>query len=201
MFDEYDEGTAIAKAAEDSSMIPTDQYFLTLSTDGTYISSDFYLRPAGKATRMIKGWDSTEEEVPIPCTNGPVFFRTSVEQNYDAAMTWIDTLDATGGGGINVIGYGSSGNPECGVVEGEQSHMGQFSIRYAGRDTSDSNSYYYFKAFDVDVPITADTELMFWIYPQQELGRYVSVDLVMTDGTTLRDSGAIDHNGIIAFPV
>ncbi|CAG2170089.1 unnamed protein product, partial [Oppiella nova] len=30
MFDEYDEGTAIAKAAENKSMIPTDQYFLTM---------------------------------------------------------------------------------------------------------------------------------------------------------------------------
>ncbi|MCI0363490.1 MAG: glycoside hydrolase family 71/99-like protein, partial [Phycisphaerales bacterium] len=39
MFDEYDEGTAIAKAAEDSSMIPTNQYFLTLDADGTHMSS------------------------------------------------------------------------------------------------------------------------------------------------------------------
>lgn len=30
MFDEYDEGTAIAKAAEDNSMIPKNQWFLTL---------------------------------------------------------------------------------------------------------------------------------------------------------------------------
>ncbi len=200
MFDEYDEGTAIAKGAEDYSMIPTDQYFLTLSADGTYISSDFYLRLAGKATHMIKGWELPEDEVPIPCANGPVFFRTSVEKNYDAAVTWIDTLDTTGGGEVNVIGYGGIGDPECGVVEGEQTHIGKFAIRYAGLDTSDSDSYYYFKVFDVDVPITADTKLMFWIYPQQELGRYVSVDLVMTDGTTLRDSGAIDHNGISMHP-
>src|SRR2546430_11767303 len=41
MFDEYDEGTAIAKAAENPSMIPADQYFLTLDADGTAVSSDF----------------------------------------------------------------------------------------------------------------------------------------------------------------
>src|SRR5690606_6128439 len=55
MFDEYDEGTAIAKAAEDSSMIPTDQYFLTLDADGVSCSSDFYLRLTGDGAKMIAG--------------------------------------------------------------------------------------------------------------------------------------------------
>ncbi|MDG0811509.1 carbohydrate-binding protein [Cohnella rhizosphaerae] len=55
MFDEYDEGTAIAKAAENSAMIPTNQYFLTLNADGVAVSSDFYLRLAGDINRMFKG--------------------------------------------------------------------------------------------------------------------------------------------------
>ncbi|GAB6930347.1 hypothetical protein JCM10914A_43300 [Paenibacillus sp. JCM 10914] len=55
MFDEYDEGTAIAKAAENSSMIPTNHYFLTLDADGVAVSSDFYLRLAGDINRLFKG--------------------------------------------------------------------------------------------------------------------------------------------------
>ena len=55
MFDEYDEGTAIAKAAEDASMKPTNQYFLTLDVDGVHCTSDFYLRLTGDAAKMIKG--------------------------------------------------------------------------------------------------------------------------------------------------
>ncbi|TVY01178.1 carbohydrate-binding protein [Cohnella terricola] len=55
MFDEYDEGTAIAKAAENSSMIPTNQYFLALDADGVAVSSDFYLRLTGDINRMFKG--------------------------------------------------------------------------------------------------------------------------------------------------
>ncbi|MFF2093011.1 carbohydrate-binding protein [Paenibacillus sp. NPDC058174] len=55
MFDEYDEGTAIAKAAENSSMIPANQYFLTLNADGVAVSSDFYLRLTGDINRMLKG--------------------------------------------------------------------------------------------------------------------------------------------------
>jgi hypothetical protein len=66
MFDEYDEATAIAPAATDSSMIPTNQYFLTLDADGTKVSSDFYLRLAGAATKMINGSSPISTTVPIP---------------------------------------------------------------------------------------------------------------------------------------
>ncbi|WP_228551379.1 carbohydrate-binding protein [Paenibacillus sp. B01] len=55
MFDEYDEGTAIAKAAENSTMIPSAPYFLTLNADGVSVSSDFYLRLTGDIGRMFKG--------------------------------------------------------------------------------------------------------------------------------------------------
>lgn len=63
MFDEYDEGTAIAKAAENSAMIPTNQYFLTLNADGVAVSSDFYLRLAGDINRMFKG------QIPVTATH------------------------------------------------------------------------------------------------------------------------------------
>ncbi|MGV9847521.1 glycoside hydrolase family 71/99-like protein [Streptomyces sp. NPDC003442] len=66
MFDEYDEATAIAPAAADKSMIPANQYFLTLDADGTSVSSDFYLRLAGAVTKMINGSTGIDPTVPIP---------------------------------------------------------------------------------------------------------------------------------------
>ncbi|PQB07692.1 hypothetical protein BST83_11385 [Polaribacter filamentus] len=66
MFDEYDEGTAIAKAAEDASMIPTDQYFLTLDADGVHCSSDFYLRLTGDGAKMMKGEIALTKNHPTP---------------------------------------------------------------------------------------------------------------------------------------
>ncbi|MFJ4790030.1 glycoside hydrolase family 71/99-like protein [Streptomyces sp. NPDC088794] len=68
MFDEYDEATAIAPAATDISQIPSDQYFLTLDADGTHVSSDFYLRLAGAATKMISGKTRIRSTIPIPYT-------------------------------------------------------------------------------------------------------------------------------------
>jgi hypothetical protein len=63
MFDEFDEGTAISKAAETKNDIPKDQYFLTLDADGVHCSSDFYLRLAGDANRMVQG------EIPLTLTH------------------------------------------------------------------------------------------------------------------------------------
>ncbi|WP_084187204.1 carbohydrate-binding protein [Andreprevotia chitinilytica] len=68
MFDEYDEGTAIAKAAENSSMVPTDQYFLTLDADGVAVSSDFYLRLTGDINRLFQG------QIPVTETH-PTSFK------------------------------------------------------------------------------------------------------------------------------
>ncbi|MGO4546054.1 carbohydrate-binding protein [Paenibacillus sp. 2TAB23] len=59
MFDEYDEATAIAKAAANSSMIPNNQYFLTLDADGVAVSSDFYLRLTGDIARLFSN------EIPL----------------------------------------------------------------------------------------------------------------------------------------
>lgn len=53
-FDGYHDGTAIAKAAENISMTPIDEHFLTLDYDGVSVSSDFYLRLCHEGYRMMK---------------------------------------------------------------------------------------------------------------------------------------------------
>ncbi|MCK7529576.1 MAG: hypothetical protein MZV63_00220 [Marinilabiliales bacterium] len=82
MFDEYDEGTAIMKASTDWSMIPTNQYFVTLSADGIWVSSDFYLRVAGAATAMVKSSDEPSQALSVPHSGGPDYYRNSFEKRY-----------------------------------------------------------------------------------------------------------------------
>jgi glycoprotein endo-alpha-1,2-mannosidase len=50
MFDEFDEGTAMAKAAPNADALPSEGVFLHLSADGIDLPSDFYLRLAGDNT-------------------------------------------------------------------------------------------------------------------------------------------------------
>lgn len=85
MFDEYDEGTAIAKAAENASMKPTNQYFLTLDADGVNVSSDFYLRLTRDGARLIKNEIPFTWAHPTPhiISNN---YSTFITQNVPATM-------------------------------------------------------------------------------------------------------------------
>jgi len=191
MFDEYDEGTNIMKMADSYLGIPTDQYFLTSSADGSYISSDFYLRLVGKATRVLKGDDPVTPHVTIPFSEGPIYFRTSHEPGYDALPDWTNTPDE--------IGVVNVDAPTCSHVK-ENPHVGSYSLRFEGVDNSSTESHAAMKVFDVDIPVFDDSKLMFMSYPTNELSRYASVELVLTDGTTLSSTNAEDTNGQPMLP-
>lgn len=196
MFDEYDEGTAILKAADSYFAKPTNQYFLTTSADGTYLSSDFYLRLIGKATRVFKGLDPLTTGVTIPYSVGPNWFRTSMEIGTDATILTPNIVESKS----NVVGLGSVGSPRCYVLSNEVSHSGSYAIKFTGYDNSESESYCSFTTFDVDIPVSSDMHLSFWTYPLNENGRYASLDLLMTDGSRVRNLDLKDVNGLSMQP-
>lgn len=79
-FDGYNDATAIAKAAEDSSMIPIDQYFLRLDVDGVRVSSDFYLRVTAEGNRLMNrqiGY-KTSHEIPFSSHSVSIHSRAGV---------------------------------------------------------------------------------------------------------------------------
>lgn len=67
MFDEVDEGTAIYKVAECRTQVPEQGFWLTLDADGHSLPSDWYLRLAGEAGRMLRRESDLKAE--------PDFFR------------------------------------------------------------------------------------------------------------------------------
>ena len=188
MMDEYDEGTAILPMADGYNMIPTNQYFVTTSADGTYLSSDFYLRLATKVTRQINQLDASSSTFSVPYSVGPLYFRTSNEVKYDpiAAVSSVNTKT----GVLSQTCTNSTTLPRSGL----------YSLKVTGSDNSSATSYAYFNAFAVSIPVTLTTDLRFWTNPANALGRYISVYLVMTDGTTLRSTAATDITGISMHP-
>lgn len=82
MFDEYDEGTAIMKSASDYFDIPTDQYFVTGSADGYWVSNDFQLRTVQNIIKMGKGEIQAGTDNPTVASLGPVYYRNSFESRY-----------------------------------------------------------------------------------------------------------------------
>lgn len=127
-------------------------------------------------------------------------FNTGLEPS-ETSPTWYDTIDTAAGNISNVSGYISGVGPECGPrANGEPAHTGTYALMTAGTDNSTSTSYAYFKSFDVNIPVSSTTKLSYWIDPQQDNGRYVGVDLVFTDGTQLRNLGAVDQYGYSMHP-
>lgn len=75
-----------------------------------------------------------------------------------------------------------------------------YSLQFTGTDNSTTTSYAYFKLYDTDIPVAAGTKLEYQIMPLFGGGTYVAVDLILDDGTALRDSGAVDQYGIRMHP-
>ncbi|GLR18810.1 hypothetical protein GCM10007940_34260 [Portibacter lacus] len=193
MFDEYNESTAIMNSADSYFSIPSNQYFLTLSADGVYHSPDFYLRLAGEISQHFRDGTIPPPTFTTSPHSAPFFFRTSMEPKYDAQPDWLNTFDE-GIPPVNVAGPNGTGFPNLSLVN-DQGHLGTTSLLIEGVDQSNQLSLVYFQVFDVDVTVEADTDLSYHIMPLNEGGRNVAIDLIMSDGSNLRDTDAVDQSG------
>jgi beta-mannanase len=137
---------------------------------------------------------------PVPQT----LFSTGFEQG-DSQPAWYDAVDWSSG----MTGVC------CGLTQPESSprreiaRVGSVALMYSGAATGASQNYSYDKVFDLwgrHITIGPATKLSYWIYPQTagltrvDNSVYVTIDIVFTDGSALRDSGAVDQYGVRLHP-
>ena len=65
MFDEVDEGTAMFKLAATPADLPAQGAFVPLNADGTNVTSDWYLKLANEASKMLRGDIPLQPTMPI----------------------------------------------------------------------------------------------------------------------------------------
>jgi hypothetical protein len=149
---------------------------------------------------------------------GPAF-STGFEAA-DLAPAWTDTVDSApypAGGDVNVGGIccGLTG-PSAFVGDGAPltNHTGIHGLLYGGGATSSSGAdHAYLKSLDLsgqNVVVGPGTTLQYWINPESAANSWnyatgtnstcVAVDLIFSDGSNLRDTGAVDQNGTLAHP-
>lgn len=198
MFDEYDEGTALAKAASDSFDLPGgEQYFQTLSADGVWLSSDFYLREAGAITAMLRGERPVTDEPPIPHATGPVYWRNGFEQR-PASLTAargqvrgivlrnVDVCDAH----ALVLDQEGVQLETAAVVRGQRGdvcYSGHGGFAFSGIAMTDGRCSVWYRLAETDIPVVAGLTLSYWLRPINEGGSMVGVDLLFDDGSRLSD--------------
>jgi len=203
MFDEYDEGTAIMKAATDYTMIPTDQYFVTTSADGTWTSSDFYLRLAGAETEMLKGTRSVTSSVPIEYSLGPVYYRNGFEKRYatynSGANNGYFNIDPCFYNDAQVSASNVSGQSTTMVNNASMAKTGLYGTTITGN--ASSNGSYYYQVSQTNITVKANMQLSFWKNSVNTQGQYTSVDLLFQSGKRLStQSGYTDNNGNAMTP-
>ncbi|MBN1599153.1 MAG: T9SS type A sorting domain-containing protein [Bacteroidales bacterium] len=193
MFDEYNEANQILNTSDSYLSNPTNSDFKTTSSEGVYVSSDFYMRLTGEGGRMLKGIITLADTHSIPLQSAPMWYRSSFEPGFDALPAWTSTIDDE-----ETITNVSS--PVCELSE-DKFYVGTTAIEISGDDNSSTGgSSAYFKVIDVDILVSSNTNLTYLFYPLNDLGRYISVDLIMEDATNLRDSDAEDHNSVSMHP-
>jgi hypothetical protein len=118
----------------------------------------------------------------------------------------VDTT-APGGNETNVT------NAVLQLTTTELSHNGSNAAQYGGTASGAASNYAYLKAFSNSTVLTSTSRLSYWIYPQSPLGTEpnassttglnstcVAVDIIFTNGTTLRDSGRTDQYWNLIHP-
>ncbi|MDF2540638.1 MAG: hypothetical protein K0S47_356 [Herbinix sp.] len=203
MLDEFEESTNLINGAVDYFDIPTDQYFETFAKDGIWVSSDYYLRLAATASKMLRGEIETTETIPIPYSNGPIYFRNSFEyrsttftqngQVLDKVMQ-IDPCFFE----PSVISASGVSNQACEIIESPITKHGLYAAKLSGKATGSAS--YYFKTSTVKIEVKEGMELSFSRYAENDLGCYTGVDLLFSDGTRLSEYNIKDTNNINISP-
>ncbi|MFI7546638.1 GH92 family glycosyl hydrolase [Actinoplanes sp. NPDC049599] len=101
------------------------------------------------------------------------------------------------------VGPGPASSPTAKAGAG---YTGLRAFQIAGRHTAEGRGHSFNKVFDVDVAVTAETELSYLVLPEfnrEDLtnpATYTAVDLAFTDGTFLSELNALDQHGIVVSP-
>lgn len=104
---------------------------------------------------------------------------------------------------IPMKSYVSSGPSSLYNAKSNIGWTGLKAFTYTGSHTADGRAFSYNKIFDVDIAVTDNTELSYYIAPQfmdsesmDYSSTYAAVDLLFDDGTYLHELNAIDQHGV-----
>lgn len=133
---------------------------------------------------------------------GTIDFYSGLESG-QPQLTWTNTVDTSSKGGGHSDVTDPILEPASTITRG-----GSYAIQYQGVANGGSSGRAYMQAFSNDTTLTSSSRLSYWIFPMSPMGAEsgasattglnstcVAVDLVFSDGSALRQSGATDQYG------
>ncbi|HUE35915.1 MAG TPA: GH92 family glycosyl hydrolase, partial [Candidatus Acidoferrum sp.] len=165
-------------------------------------------------------WGCNPSDLPPSYTDGMTspqagnyVWGTGLETD-DIQPTWLNTVDSgPSGGGIANVGpfVNTVSGPELGV-RNENAQSGSNALMYSGTAKGGASSHAYMKMFDVSkqgITVSPGMHFSYWIFPQSSTNNslasgnnsaYVALDLIFSDGSTLRDSGLTNQYDVPMNP-
>lgn len=139
----------------------------------------------------------------VPTSSIPTYlFKTGLESG-ETQLTWTNTVDNTSPGGGESDVSGALTEASSTITRG-----GGSAIQYGGTASGGSSTHAYLEAFSNGSTLSSTSRLSYWVYPMTPLGSEsgassmtglnstcVAIDIIFTDGTTLRGSTVTDQYG------
>ncbi len=196
MFDEYDEGTAIAKNATDYFEIPKDRFYITSSIDGYWLSSDFQLRVCEAGINMIKNNTSLRSTCDVAHSEGPIYYRNSFEKKdvvcKETQYNGVYNVDPC----FKNEGVVSTSNASvsASINTNSNAKTGSYVAALTGNASAGSSSAVY-RISECAITVTEGMQLSYSMYAANNLGRNAYVELICSDGTYISTKG-YSNNGV-----
>jgi predicted alpha-1,2-mannosidase len=137
-------------------------------------------------------------------------YRLEITANSGSTLTQLADWQLSDGGAATPppsmrsrLGAGPLGPP---TAKSRAGYSGLAALEVSGRHIAAGRGYSNNKIYDVNLPVTANTELSYLVYPEFTLGdltypaTHVAVDLGFSDGTYLSALNAVDQRGAVVSP-
>lgn len=82
------------------------------------------------------------------------------------------------------------------VTANEQKNTGSRAVRVSGQAAGGTVTQTTFRMIGTRMPVDSTTTLSYWLYADNDLSRYLAIDLHCTDGTLLSQTAAVDRQGV-----
>lgn len=141
------------------------------------------------------------------------YYRLKITENAGDSLTQLAEVALSNGIDVpppppsDMKTYVSDGPTSSYTAKTRVGWTGTKALTYEGRHEVDGEAYAYNKLFDVNIEVTSEAQLSYYIHPQfvdqEQLdysSTYVSIDLAFTDGSYLSELGAKDQHGIVLNP-
>ncbi|MGL5113424.1 MAG: T9SS type A sorting domain-containing protein, partial [Flavobacterium sp.] len=81
------------------------------------------------------------------------------------------------------------------VIQQTNVRSGLYSVKVSGSVSVSTNAVYRYKTSEVQIPITTNMKLSFWKKTENELAKYIFVDLITASGKKVSTQGYNDQSG------